>query len=269
MIVTTYNRPDMLTLVLQSALVQTRRDFEIIIADDGSGPETAEAAKTVLERVSIPWKHVRHPDDGIRQARIKNLAVKHARGEYLIFIDHDVLLHPAFIEDHVRIARSGRFLVGKRVFISPRRTAMILGGHPFRPPGFWEPGLENRKNALRLPRPGRWIGRPRTFQTFLRGSNFSLFRDDFLSVDGYDETFDGLWGREDSDIAYRLFHAGKTAVNLWFSALQYHLHHPSIKRNKKDRLDRELEIIIQTNRSFALTGYSKLGAEGGVVHESP
>jgi argonaute-like protein implicated in RNA metabolism and viral defense len=87
-------------------------------------------------------------------------------------------------------------------------------------------------------------------------------------VDGYDETFDQLWGREDSDLCYRLFHSGVKVKNLWFSALQYHLHHKVIKRTGEDRLDKELRLILDEKRKKALKGFSQLSSEGRIVASS-
>ncbi|MFO7985894.1 MAG: galactosyltransferase-related protein [Desulfatiglandaceae bacterium] len=112
------------------------------------------------------------------------------------------------------------------------------------------------------------MARPKVFQTSLRGCNLSMFRKDFHEVDGYDETFDHLWGREDSDICYRLFHNGKKCRNLWFSALQYHLYHEGIKNRQKDRLDRELFLIRNEKRRKSKEGFSKLSSEGEVVQAS-
>ncbi|MGD9309915.1 MAG: glycosyltransferase [Desulfosarcina sp.] len=267
-IITTYNWPEALALVIRSVIKQTIQDIELIVADDGSGGETDAVTKRVLVDADFPWKHVKHEDHGIRQARIKNLGVKYATGEYLVFIDHDVVLHPDFLKDHLNLAQPGCFLQGKRAFLSKKQTdgaflsRQLIAYSPF------SKGLENRKNALRMPALGKLLSRPKSFQTSLRGCNLSMRRSDFTAVDGYDETFDQLWGREDSDICYRLFHSGIKIKNLWFSALQYHLFHPSIKNRQRDRLDEELQIIRDTKRSKALIGYSCLSAEGGVVSGS-
>ena len=85
-----------------------------------------------------------------------------------------------------------------------------------------------------------------------------------MRVDGYDETFDRLWGREDSDICYRLFHNGVRMRNLWFSAVQYHLYHEVIKKRERDRLDEELDRNLREKRKRALNGFSRLSVEGEV-----
>jgi len=267
-IITTYNWPKALNVVLSSIMAQTASNFEIIIADDGSSTETKDLVRTVLSPSSHQWVHVRHNDNGIRQARVKNLAVKYAKSNYLIFIDHDVALHPDFIKDHLSMATPGCFLQGKRVFLPEHLTNDILEKGHIPPINFWQKGLENRKNAFRNVRLGKWFARPKHFQKSLRGCNLSMFYKDFIDVDGYDEVFDQAWGREDSDICYRLYHRGTCVKNLWFSGIQYHMHHHVLKKRSKDVLDDELDKIIAEKRDKAIKGYSKLSDEGGIVGQS-
>ncbi|MFO7783689.1 MAG: glycosyltransferase, partial [Desulfatiglandales bacterium] len=265
LVITTYNWPEALAAVLRSVKRQARLPDEVVVADDGSGPETAGAVGEALEGSGLVWLHVRHEDRGIRQARIKNLAVRHTGAEYLIFVDHDVVLHPCFVEEHLSMAGRGVFLQGKRSFLPEPLSERILKGEAFSMPGPLTPGLGNRKNAFRSPVLGRLLSGGRRFQTSLRGCNLSMTREDFLLVDGYDETFDAAWGREDSDICYRLFHSGVSCRNLWFMALQYHLDHAVQKNRARDGLDEELDRLRQERRGRALRGFSALSGEGGVV----
>lgn len=269
LIITTYNWPEALKVTLRSVADQSRPPDEIIIADDGSGQATQMTVEGALGPTDLRWCHVRHGDDGIRQARIKNLGVRYSRGTYLIFIDHDVPLHPDFVSDHVSGARQGQFLQGKRCFLPEGMTRRALEGGSVGIPSPYAPGIGNRKNALRCLPLGTLLSRPKAFQRSLRGCNLSMRREDFIRVDGYDESFDQLWGREDSDICYRLFHNGVRIRNLWFTALQYHLHHRVIKREGPDRLDEELDRIIREKRKRALKGFSTLSSEGGIVAASP
>jgi len=267
LIITTYNWPEALAAVLESVKGQTRRPDEVVVADDGSGPETERTIRHVLEHSRLTWRHVRHEDNGIRQARVKNLGVRHTESGYLIFVDHDVVLHPCFVEDHLAMAGRGWFLQGKRSFLPRSLTQRVLKGEAFHPPGPLTRGLENRKNAIRCPGLGRLFARPKRFQTSLRGCNLSMTREDFLRVDGYDETFDAAWGREDSDICYRLFHSNVSCRNLWFMGLQYHLDHPVRKNRTRDVLDEELDRLRREKRNKAIRGFSALSAEGGSVRK--
>jgi GT2 family glycosyltransferase len=92
-----------------------------------------------------------------------------------------------------------------------------------------------------------------------------MFRDDFLRVDGFDEVFDGSWGREDSDLCYRLFHAGVRVRVLWFLAIQYHLFHGATADWDRERLDSELRRTVEEKRTRSVRGYSALTGEGGVI----
>jgi glycosyltransferase involved in cell wall biosynthesis len=94
-IVATYNRPDALDAVLRSLSAQTDRDFEIIVADDGSGAETGRLVGTWVNRTSIAVKHVWHEDKGFRLAEIRNRAIRVSDGSYCIFLDGDCLARPA------------------------------------------------------------------------------------------------------------------------------------------------------------------------------
>lgn len=264
-IVTTYEWPQALSMTLQSLLMQSTVPQEIVVADDGSGPATAQRVKEILGGAGGKWVHVRHEHFGVRQSRIKNLAVTHCNAPYLVFVDQDVVLHPHFVSDHISMAQEGVFLQGKRCLLSQHSTErMIAADTVFYPPP-WARGLSNRKNAFRGFRLGRLLSRSKAFETSLRGCNLSMFRSDLLRVDGFDEIFDQSWGREDSDLCYRLFHAGLQIKNLWFLALQYHLYHGVVKAWERERLDREIERNLRERRVKAIKGLSQLGPEGVVI----
>jgi len=268
LLVTTYNWPEALRVTLLSIAGQSVSPSEVIVADDGSGPETAAVIKEILGQSNLTWCHVCHEHKGVRQSRIKNLAVSHSKYPYLIFVDQDTVLHPNFVGDHLSMVQEGVFLQGKRTLLSQSYTKKILADGRFRAPSPWLMGLGNRKNTLRSLVVGRLLARPKKFHTALRGCNLSLFKSDFLKVDGFDETYDQSWGREDSDFCYRLFHAGIRMKFLWFMALQYHLYHGSTTEWDKERLDRELKDNLKEKRTKALKGFSRLSSEGEIVAAS-
>lgn len=271
LIISTYNWPEALAVVLNSAADQSVPPVQLVITDDGSRKETAEQVEKVLRPTKLEWCHVHQNDDGFRQARARNLGVRYSSASQLVFIDHDTLLHPDFVFDHLRCSQRGIFLQGKRAFLPYAFTQRVLASSddPLELPPPWLAGLGNRKNAFRSPWLGQLLMRPRRFQVALRGSNLSVCREDFMRVDGFDEAFDGAWGREDSDFCYRLFHNGVRCRNLWFTALQYHLHHATeSKRRERDHLDEELDRVRMNRKLQAQQGYSKMSGEGEVVAAS-
>ncbi|MEO5947892.1 MAG: glycosyltransferase, partial [Chitinophagaceae bacterium] len=117
--VSTYNRPDALLLCIESLLKQSYLPNEIIIGDDGSGSETAELIALFQHKTNIPILHVWQPDEGYRLAACRNKSFAAAKGEYIIQIDGDVILHKHFVADHLRMAKSGTFVSGSRVLLTP------------------------------------------------------------------------------------------------------------------------------------------------------
>ena len=268
MIITTYNWPEALRLTLKSIINQKFKPFEVIIADDGSDKRTEDMVKKTLTNSSLRWAHIWHKDKGVRQSRIKNLAVRYSSGKYLVFIDQDTVLHPLFLKDHVENSENGILLQGKRVLLSEILTKKLIDKGYIKELSFFSKGIKNRKNVIRSELLSSLFSRIKSFETSLRGCNISLFKEDFLRVDGFDEVYDGSWGREDSDLCFRLFHSGIKVKNLWFCAIQYHLYHEKPRWWDRDRLDNELKRTVEEKRRKAIIGYSKLNDDGVILNAS-
>lgn len=214
LIVTTYNWPEALEAVLLTALDQRADDYEIIVADDGSGPETAETVRRVAADARRPITHVWQEDRGFRAGRARNKAVAHARGEYLIFIDGDTIVGRDFIADHMALAEPGYFVAGSRIRIRPALTRELLENLPAMPRidrgRMWRWWLSRRVRrihpAVRLHLPSFRYFRPRRWQAVF-GCNLGVHKHDFITVNGFNNEFVG-WGHEDSELAARFFNAG-------------------------------------------------------------
>ena len=125
-IVATYNRPDALDAVLRSLSRQHDRNFEVIVADDGSRSDTAAVVETWKDRLSHRVVHVWHPDDGFRLAEIRNRAIRAAAGGYCIFLDGDCIARPHFVGTHRELAEPGWFVTGNRLLLSKRLSERVL-----------------------------------------------------------------------------------------------------------------------------------------------
>ena len=99
LVITTYNSPETLDLVLRSALLQSDPPCEIIIADDGSNNDTARMVETYRAAASIPVVHVWQEDLGFRAATSRNKAIASAKGNYVVIVDGDMLLNHNFIKE--------------------------------------------------------------------------------------------------------------------------------------------------------------------------
>lgn len=230
LIVAVYERVDVLGLVLASIGRQTERDFETVIADDGSPPAVGALARDWASRTQRPLQHIWHEDQGFRKTTIANRAVASARGRYLIFIDGDCILHHRFVERHLRRCRHGRVLSGRRVMLDEEVTrgltmADVDSGRIEQPLTWWHhTPPHDRRNGIYLPAAFGWRGGFNPRYEIL-GSNFSLHRIDFEQVNGFDERISAR-GLEDVNLRRRLLNAGTTIHSISQEAIQYHCHHP-------------------------------------------
>lgn len=247
LIVTVYNRPDFLKLVMDAIIGQKVPPHEIIIADDGSGPETAEVVKRKAEKTDIPVLHLWQEDQGYRAARCHNMSIAAASGDYLLFIDGDMVPFPDFVADHERMARPGYFVQGSRILLGEEITRRAVKDGRVRA-GFFSPGLGNRKNTLRIPLLARLGMLPSHSGRGIRFCNFACWRDDAIRVNGFNEDFHG-WGREDSEFAARLLNAGVKRINLRFMARAFHLYHHEAPREGLAANDAILEYTLKNRKT--------------------
>ncbi len=240
LLISTYNRPDALDACLTSIGRLHQLPDEVVIADDGSGVATAEVVRRHEKLLPVPLLHIWHEDQGFRLAAIRNKAIAASRGDYVIQIDGDEVLHPRFISDHLRYARKGTFAKGCRVMLGEQITEKICASPSKELPelGWQSRGIEkDRIKGIRI-RPAAWW-----FANFFKrhdyyalGGNMAFWRDDLIAVNAYDERFEG-WGREDDDIAHRLGRYGLIKRDLRFTAVCYHLWHPENSRSQVDAND--------------------------------
>ena len=252
LIVTTYNRPDALKLVLQALSAQTMLPFEVIIADDGSTPATAK----LIHQLQLPYplQHIWQEDKGFRAARARNRAVAAADGDYLIFLDGDCIPQTDFIEKHAMLAENGYFVAGNRILLSEKFTVQ---GEIWK----WStikwimPYLHRDINRLlpllRLPdsvlrkRQQKWQG--------AKTCNLALWREDILKINGFNECFQG-WGHEDAELVVRLLRNNVQRKEGRFAVPVLHLWHPEQDRSQEKENRQKLEEMLNSTTTVAQEG---------------
>jgi glycosyltransferase involved in cell wall biosynthesis len=242
-IVSFYNKIDYLKLVLAGFEIQTNKNFEIIIADDGSAEDIVNSIEKIASDYPFRIKHIWQEDKGFRKNRILNQAILASESDYLIFIDGDCIPHSHFVEGHLEYKSSGISLTGRRVNLSDKLTQTLT------PEKIREGFLE--KNFLLLVEDGLF---GKSFDVekgiylknkFLRsffnkkmrgllGCNFSLHKKDMLAINGFDERYEAPSIGEDSDVQFRLELNGIKIKSLNHIAVQYHLYHKLQERPQKN-----------------------------------
>lgn len=262
LIITTYNRPDALEAVLNSVLQQKVLPMEVLVADDGSRQETAQLISQYQQKFPIPLIHCWQPDDGFRLAESRNRALARAKGDYIIIVDGDMILHSLFIQDHIRYAKKGVFIQGSRVSLPKEKTGHILQ-HPERYPTikWYQPGIETRfekrLSACHLYWLNGILHKERSqYYKGVRGCNMAFFREDALKVNGFNNDFVG-WGREDSEFVARFYNAGMKRKDIRFAAIAYHLWHHEEARDALPQNDQLLEKTMNQKIVYCENGVDR------------
>jgi len=225
-IVPTFNRPDLLRLTLEGFVRQTTHEFELIVADDGSGEQTEALCSEFAARAPFRLRRVWQEDRGYRLAAIRNLAVRNTDRDCVIFNDDDCVPFSDMVERYLEAYRPGYFSIA-RVLLLDEATCEVLDTNAVRA-GIHE-GLASPRENRRLRRRhwknqfyigwGRLSARPN-----LTGGSCAVSRTEFEEINGYDEA-DAGWGKEDDDLTRRLRAIGTRPVSLIGVAKAVHLYH--------------------------------------------
>jgi glycosyltransferase involved in cell wall biosynthesis len=264
LIITTYNWPQALDLVLASVARQSRMPDEVIIADDGSGEETARLVASWRARLGVPLHHVWQENRGFRAGRSRNRGIAAARGDYVILLDGDMILHERFVADHEAAAEPRWFVQGQRIPTSPGGAQWMLR-NPSAPVNFFTPGLRRRHQAVRSRVLSRLFSRRSVPMTRVKSCNEGCWRADLIAVNGFEEHMIG-WGPEDKECVARLLHLGIRGKELRFAALAAHLYHPVRSPQGANPNDALLTATLESRRTRCQLGLDQHLAEfaGGI-----
>lgn len=250
-IVTTYNRPHALLLVLQSLQAQTHQPHDVIIADDGSNEETASLLRGFCKHSSLNVLHVWQKDCGFRAAKIRNKAAVQASGDYLIFLDGDCVPTRYFVEHHVSLAETTWFVAGNRLLLSESFTKVCESSKADisdRSKWYWIKqrflGHVNRVLPLMtFQLRGHWRKRKAERWQGAKSCNLAVWRSDLFKVNGFDEAFEG-WGHEDAALVVRLIHGGILRKEGRMAVPVFHLWHAEYSRTNENDNFQHLQTVI-------------------------
>lgn len=264
LIISFYNRIDFLKLVFAGLQRQTFKNFEVIIADDGSKEEIIDEIEKLSKEMNFPITHIWQEDRGFRKNKILNQAVINSNSPYLIFIDGDCIPHRNFIAEHFRHRQLNFCLTGRRVNLSQKLSETLTDQK------VKEGILENLFFLLKDGLFGKstdvekgFFFRNKFLRKFLNkkkrgllGCNFSVHKTDLISINGFDERYIAPSIGEDSDVQFRLELAKVHVRSLNNIAVQYHLYHKLQERFQKNLV--LFEEIKQSRIAFTPFGLTKV-----------
>lgn len=261
LIISVYKNVRFLEQVVKSLELQTWREFEVIISEDGDSPEMSEFVNHINS--SFPIKHLTQQDLGWRKNQALNRAIQASTTDWLVFIDGDCVLHPRFMEFHYRLSDRKAILAGKRIKLDPETSGDLIskkiqirdlnkivlgkllqitkkGGQ------FVEEGIFINPAGLL-----GFIPKMRKMRN-LKGCNMSFHKSAIEAINGFDEDYVKPAVGEDFDLWWRFEGLGYSMVSLRNLAVQYHLYHKESwieqeENLKRMRSNRALKIFVCRN----------------------
>ncbi len=258
-IISTYNNPAWLEKVLWSYEYQTFKNFEVVIADDGSDENTKRLIETITSKVNYPIQHIWHEDNGFQKTIILNKATVASNSDYLLYTDGDCVARKDFLQVHMDNREKGYFLSGGYFKLPLTISECItkddiekqycfdiswLKNHglksSFKNNKISSKGIKTKLLNTLTPTTATW-----------NGHNSSGWKSDILAANGFDERMQ--YGGEDRELGERLFNAGIKAKQIRYSAICLHLDHERgyvkpemIEKNKAIRADTKKGKITRT-----------------------
>jgi glycosyltransferase involved in cell wall biosynthesis len=257
LIITTFNWPESLFLVLQSVRYQIMVPDEIIIADDGSDHKTKELVNHFNKKYGLQIMYSWQENIGFRAAKSRNKAILKTSGDYIILIDGDTILHRSFVKDHFDEAESGYFSQGSRVLISEKETQILLRTKKINF-SLFSSNLKNRKNSIHSEFLSLLFSSKNNHHHGVKSCNMAFFREDCIAINGFNNDFEG-WGREDSEFVIRLINNGIKRKNIRFKAIQFHLWHQENSRKSLPINDLILNEAIINSTTWCKNGLKLIG----------
>jgi len=261
-IIAVYNNTQWLKMIYNMLQQQTYKNFEVVIADDGSSAENVQIIDQMSKEVSFPVQHVWHEDNGWQKDIILNKAVVASKSDYLVFLDGDCIPEKNFVKDHYDLRQQGVVIGGRRVQLpqemSDKLTPELVAD------GYLEKKFfsllfskeRHSENVLRIP-----LGIRRALGIFkpkkggLLGCNFGMYKSDLLKVNGFDERYLAPATGEDTDLEARLARVGIPVYRYTFICRVYH------KKHKRVEVEPNPNVPIYEENNRLQIGYTPYGID--------
>lgn len=257
LIIAVYKDIEALSLIIESLKNQTYKNFEVIIAEDGSSHEMKNFISKIKDLEII---HTTQEDIGVRKSHSQNNAIKNSNGEYLIFIDGDCVLYSNFIENHLKLSSSKYIITGRRVNLGLKYSTMLRKKKItslWLEKNFIKKYFDIAKDAKEEKHTEEGLKiKPFSFlhkilhlkykkkDISILGCNFSCYKQAMYDINGFDESLGNSAYASDTDLEWRFRGLGYKVISAKYIANQFHLFH----KRKKETFVRGMMKEIEKNK---------------------
>jgi glycosyltransferase involved in cell wall biosynthesis len=268
LIISVYKKTRELELILYALSIQSYKNFEVIIAEDGRDDNVKKLTESWRSKNIFPIIHLDQEDKGFRKNKILNEAIRKSNTGYLVFIDGDCIPHPEFIESHVMNRSPGTVLCGRRVNLTKKisdeiNKEMIVSRSytKFKVSDVIFSALNRDKINFNIEE-GLKIKNTSVRKLItnedehILGCNFSISKELIEGINGFDENYTGPGLGEDSDIEFRLRLIDAKFRSVRNLAILYHLYHGKTIEAKEN-----MEYFLEVKKRkeyFCKNGLTKI-----------
>lgn len=272
LIISVYDKVRELELIFYALSLQSFKNFEVIIAEDGRNDSIAELVNKWKQKKLFRLKHITQEDIGFRKNKILNEGIRNAGEGYLIFIDGDCIPHSDFLKAHFENKENTRVLCGRRVNLTKKisdnlskekilsreyqkikLTDSIFSSLSSDKAGYnIEEGLIYKNKTLRRVMTNS--------DEHILGCNFSIHKDLLVRINGFDENYQGPGLGEDSDIEFRLRLLDVKFKSVRNLAVLYHFYHK--KTTEEPGNMKYFTNMKSKNEFFCKNGLTKVSETG-------
>lgn len=262
-IIAVYKDIEALDLIFKSLQLQTWKNFEVVVSEDGDSDLIKSVIKIAKKEFNFNIIHTTQEDIGVRKSRSQNKGIKASTGEYLIFIDGDILLYSNFIANHVALSGEKNIITGRRVNLGPKYSSLLRSGSissSWLEKNFLRKYIDIKEDAKqeRHSEEGFSIKANGIINKLMRklrkkefpmlGCNMSFYKKAILEINGFDEGLGNSAMASDTDLTWRFKGLGYKIVSARFVCNEFHLYH---KRSTSD-YDRALDTQMLENKKNRL-----------------
>lgn len=234
LIVTLYNRLEYARNMIFALQKQTKQIDELIFADDGSSENLMDYIGDLIDSCQFKIKHIYQEDIGFRLARSRNNGAREAKGDYLIFMDQDVIFDNNFIQIIYENRRKKRMIFSEALGSSLEEKNLIQEeiGKEYNYEKIYSLIDKDKKidqdNIVKKQKLYNILYKLklRSRGAKIVGLIFSLYKEDFININGLDEKYIG-WGYEDDDFGNRFFKYGGETYVFKMQRYPIHMYHKS------------------------------------------
>ncbi|MGL4391947.1 MAG: glycosyltransferase [Fusobacteriaceae bacterium] len=242
-----YDKYDFLYCVLNSLERQTFKDFEVIIAEDCEKTELVEKLDTWKKEFTFTINKVSQEDIGFRKNKIMNKGILASKGKYIVVIDGDCMVHEKFLENYMNFFEDGyEVIYGRRCELSEKLTNKILKYNGKKNINIFQilfSKTKKKEEAFYSLFLNKLLRVRKIKELKILGSNMGFTKELILSLNGFNEEYEGPGVGEDSDLAWRFTGINAKYISGKSKLIQYHLYH---ERDRKSINEKAWEIYIRT-----------------------